>query len=116
VIRVLGLLLFVAACDPVWSIGVTVRSPSGAGLTDAILVLTGCPNQNEHDLGTVAELTDAAGEARVGGLGTAYPECAVTIAKPGYVTQQLTFTELCKGNLEDCDRSQHLDIALQPEP
>jgi hypothetical protein len=115
-VKRLILVFAVAGCDPVWQLQVKVRSPSDQPLEKAALMLTDCPRQNEHDLGTMTELTDASGEASVGGLGTEYPPCNVTIAKPGYVTQQTSFDLLCNGNREDCDRAQTQTITLQPQP
>ena len=114
--RTLFVLACLAGCDPVWQLNVTVKSPSGQPLEKAALMLTDCPRQNEHDSGTVVELTNGSGEAGVGGLGTEYPPCNVTIAKPGYVTQQTSFDQLCNNNREDCDRSQTKTITLQPQP
>jgi hypothetical protein len=111
-----GLVLALAGCDPVWGLNVSVRSPNGQPLEKTALILTDCPRQNEHDLGTVTQLTDTNGEAGVGGLGTAYPPCNVTIAKPGYVTQRTSFDQICNGNREDCDRVQTKTITLQPQP
>jgi hypothetical protein len=115
-VKRLLLVLVVAGCDPVWQLQVKVRSPTDQPLKKAALMLTDCPRQNEHDLGTMTELTNATGEASVGGLGTEYPPCNVTIAKPGYVTQQTSFDVLCNGNREDCDRVQTQTITLQPQP
>lgn len=114
--RTLLLAFAVAGCDPVWHLNVKVRSPAGAPLEKAALMLTDCPSQNEHDLGTVTALTDANGEAGVGGLGTQYPPCNVTIAKPGYVTQQTSFDQMCNNNREDCERVQTKTLTLQPQP
>jgi len=106
-----------AGCDPVWSLRVTVRSPAHAALERAALVLTGCEDQKEHDLGTVAALTDEEGKAVVGGLGDALPRsCAITVAKPGYATYQSSFRELCGGDTDDCYRVRDLDVTLTPVP
>jgi hypothetical protein len=114
--RMLLLSVVLAGCDPVWGLDVQVRSPINQPLEKAALILTDCPKQNEHDLGTVVELTDKNGAAGVGGAGTEYPPCNVTIAKPGYVTQQMSFDQLCNGNRDDCDRVQTTTITLQPQP
>jgi len=107
--------VLLAACDPVWSLRVAVRSPDGAKLEKAALVLTRCEQQEEHDLGTVAALTDANGEALVGGLGDTLPEsCEITVAKPGFKPYQSSFRKLCGGDTDHCDRSQHLDVELLP--
>ena len=114
--RFLAIAVVLAGCDPVWQLNVQVRSPNGQPLEKAALMLTDCPDQNQHDLGTMTELTDKNGEAGVGGLGTEYPPCSVTIAKPGYITQQTSFDQMCNGKREDCDRVQTKTITLQPQP
>ena len=107
--------LLLCACDPVWTVSVTVESPANEPLEGAALVLTGCPRQNEHDLGTLAAMTDLEGNASVGGLGIEYPgECTVTVARPSYATYQSTLLDLCEGDTDACDRSQHLDLVLAP--
>jgi hypothetical protein len=111
-----ALVLLVAGCDPVWQLNVQVRTPAGQPVEKAALILTDCPDQNQHDNGTVTELTDKNGEAGVGGLGWQYPPCNVTIAKPGYITQQTSFDQICNGNRDDCERVQTKTITLQPQP
>ncbi len=107
--------LLASGCDPIWNLSVTVRSPANQPVQDAALVLTGCPDQDTHDLGTVAAMTDSNGEASVGGLGTEYPKtCAITVAKPGFRSHQSSFAELCKGDTSNCDRTQHVDVVLEP--
>jgi hypothetical protein len=109
-------IVVLAGCDPIWELDVEVRSPSGQPLDKAALILTGCPNQNEHDNGSVVSLTDDQGKGGVGGLGFEYPACDVTIAKPGYVTQQTSFDQICNGNRGDCYRVKTKKITLQPQP
>lgn len=109
-------LLGLAACDPVFHFQVQVEDPAGAAIEGAVLVLTDCPRQNEHSLGTLAAMTDEGGEASVGSTGTSLPPCNVTVAKPGYFTQQFSFDELCGGNRDDCDRSQTMELVLEPTP
>lgn len=116
--RALGLFLVaaVAGCDPVWGLDVKVQSPAGQPIEKAALILTDCPDQNQHDNGSVAALTDKNGQAGVGGLGTEYPPCNVTIARQGYITQQTSFDQMCNGKRGDCDRVQTRTITLQPQP
>jgi len=114
--RALILAACITGCDPVWSYGVKVQSPAGQPIEKAALMLTDCPNQNEHDNGSVTALTDSKGEAEVGGLGTEFPKCNITIAKPGYFTQQTSFDRLCNSNREDCYRVRTDAITLQPQP
>jgi hypothetical protein len=108
-------LLCVAACDPVWSLDARVESEAGDPLENATLVLTECPKQNTHDLGTLAQLTDTDGQASAGGLGWCYPPCRVTIAKPGFQSVQFTFDEMCDGDRDDCDRVQSRTFVLVSE-
>jgi hypothetical protein len=116
-VRALAVALLLCGCDPVWNLTAEVTSTDGAPLEGAAVVLTGCPEQNEHDLGIVAAMTDSAGEAFVGGLGCQYPEtCAVTVAMPGFTTYQTTFVELCDGDVSDCHRSQTLGVVLEAIP
>jgi hypothetical protein len=101
--RIAACALLPCACDPVWTFDVTVESSANAPLEGAALVLTGCPRQNEHDLGTVA--------------GWEYPgDCTVTVARPGFASYQTTFLDVCEGDTGACDRSQHLDLVLAPVP
>jgi len=96
---------------------VTVRSAAQEPVSDAALVLTGCPRQNDHDLGTVAAMTDSQGVAMVGGAGSEYPqECTITVARPGFLTYQSSFVELCNDDTSNCDRSQEIVIVLEPVP
>jgi hypothetical protein len=115
-IRLVALVALLTGCDPIWQLNVNVRSPAGDPLDHAALILTDCPNQNQHDNGSMVSISDAGGEAGVGGLGTEYPKCNVTIAKPGYITQQTSFDQICNGKREDCDRVQTKTITLQPQP
>jgi hypothetical protein len=115
--RLIVCALLMAGCDPVWSLSVTVRSPSQEPLPDAALVLTGCPQQNDHDLGTVAALTDSQGVGTVGGAGSEYPqECTITVARPGFLTYQSSFAELCNDDTSNCDRGQEIVVVLEPVP
>ena len=112
--RWLAIIALAGCGTPVWSIRVKVTAPAGQPLADAVLVVTGCPRQNEHDLGTHAAMTDHRGEADIGAGGSQYPDCTITIARPGYTTRQFTLNELCRGDRENCDRSQHVDVVLAP--
>lgn len=114
--RCVAALAVFAACDPVFNLQVQVTDPAGAPVEDAVLVLTGCPRQNQHALGTLAAMTDRAGHAAVGGTGTTFPPCDVTVAKPGYRTRQFSFDELCHGDRESCDPIQAVDLVLEPSP
>jgi hypothetical protein len=108
--------LALGGCDPVWTLEVTATAPDGEPLAGAALVLTDCPEQNSHDLGTLAALTDADGEAFVGGLGSTYPPCDIAVAKPGYATWRSSFDQLCGGDRHDCHRARHLSLVLAPTP
>lgn len=108
--------LILCACDPVWHLDVTVQAVDGAPLVNAAVVLTGCPEQDTHDLGTVAAMTDRDGQAGVGGLGTAYPEsCQITVAHPGFASFESSFLELCRGDVSDCDRGQSITVVLEAQ-
>jgi hypothetical protein len=109
----LSIALLCAACDPVWSLRAKVRSAGGAPLHQAALAIT-CGPADTPGTGRAA-LSDATGEVQIGGLGWEPPaNCAMTIAKPGYRTHRLTFEELCAPkSLDDCDRSQQVDILLR---
>jgi hypothetical protein len=108
----LSIALLCAACDPVWSLRARVRAADGAPLRQAALAMT-CGPADTTRTGRAA-LSDANGEAMIGGLGWEPPaNCAMTIAKPGYRTHRVTFEELCAPkSLDDCDRSQKVDILL----
>lgn len=107
----LGGVTVACVCEPDGDAGAV----TGADGTAAIL--TGCPDQETHDLGTVAAMTDAQGNASVGGMGTEYPDsCAITVAKPGFRSYRSSFDELCHGDTGHCDRVQHVDVVLEPAP
>lgn len=115
--RLIVCALFMAGCDPVWSLSVTVQSATNERLPDAVLVLTGCPEQNDHDLGTVATMTDSQGQATVAGAGWEYPQtCTLTVAKPGFRTYQSSFAELCNDDTSNCDRTQEIVVVLEHSP
>jgi hypothetical protein len=115
-IRVAALVALLAGCDPIWELDVNVQTPSGQPLEKAALLLTECPEQNSHPDGNVVSLTDAKGNGGVAGMGFDYPMCNVTIAKPGYITQQISFDEICNGKRDDCYRVKTQTIVLQPQP
>jgi hypothetical protein len=117
VIRLVALVALLAGCDPIWALNVKVQTPTGEPIGKAALILTDCPDQNTHPDGSVVSLTDAKGEGGVAGMGFEYPPCNVTIAKPGYITQQTSFDQICSGKkLEDCYRVKTRTFVLQPQP
>ena len=114
--RLVVLVGLLTGCDPIWQLNVNVQTPAGEPIEKAALILTECPDQNEHPDGSVVSLTDAKGEGGVAGMGFDYPMCTVTIAKPGYITQQTSFDQICNGKREDCYRVKTKTIVLQPQP
>ncbi len=111
---VAALALACAACDPFFSLQVRVADPADVPVERAMVVLTNCPRQNVEASGEVAALTDAQGLAAISGLGSQYPDCEITVMRPGYQAWQGSFRELCDGDLAACDRVQTLPIVLAP--
>lgn len=109
-----AMLLSLAGCDPVWSLKATVVSPNKAPLPAAALAIT-CPPSSIRAVVTHAALTDARGDALLGGGASLPPGCVITVARPGYRTYTVTLETLCAPKpLDDCYRARRITVVLEP--
>ena len=114
--RAAVLLVALTACDPIWGAHVQVRDPGDRPVSDASVAVAcaeGSPFANsEHML----VRSTVQGRADVGGLGDRFPVgCDVFVAKPGYRTLRIRYTDICRNGPESCDRVFHFDLVLVPE-
>jgi hypothetical protein len=102
-----------AACDPIWGAHVAVRDPADRPVADASLAVA-CPEG--HAFGSSDHMlvrSTAQGRADVGGLGAQFPVgCDVFVAKPGYRTLRIRYTDICRNGPTSCDRVFHFDLVL----
>ena len=108
-----GLVAAVAlcGCDPTWGVTVRVEALSGMPVEDAVVAITGCEGAE-----TSATKTDANGEAGLAGPGHGPRPCLVTVAKPGYRTQQTPSTVVCGEALAECGPHVQLTFLLEEVP
>jgi hypothetical protein len=105
-----------AACDPMWGANVQLRDPGDRPIADASLAVA-CPegspfSSSDHML----VRSTAQGRADVNGLGDRFPVgCDVFVAKPGYRTLRIRYTDICRNGPTSCDRVFHFDLVLVPE-
>ena len=111
--RLAAFAVLLAACDPVWGAHTTLRDPSNQPIENAT-VSVACPDGTRY--GNVSVKSDRNGVADVGGIGTMFPVgCDLYIAKPGFRTQRIQYTELCPGGERHCERVFTFELVLQPE-
>lgn len=109
----LGLTL--AGCDPVWGVNVRVQHPGRMPVEDATVAVA-CA-EGVFASGRVVVRTQPDGSAQLGGIGSVFPVgCDVFVAKPGFVTQRIRYSDLCPGGPEGCDRVFAFDLVLSPVP
>lgn len=101
--------LFAAACDPVFTIQGSVKSPSSA-LAGADVTLS-CPSDPPVHL-----TTDALGRIAYHRMGTANPECRVLVSKPGFHPRELPLSEVCKAHFGVGCWGAQIDVELAPDP
>lgn len=80
---------------------VTVTTPAGTGVSDATVAWVCEPT------GDAGAVTDDAGAAELTIFNSEPKQCVVTVAKPGYHTQQLSVDELAEPvtvELQEIDR------------
>jgi hypothetical protein len=112
------LLAGLAACDPIWSAHTTLRDPDNRPIDNATVAVA-CTDGSIYaggNGGGMSVRSDHVGNAVVGGLGTQFPVgCDLYIAKPGFRTQRIRYTDICPGGPHDCDRVFSWDLVLEPE-
>lgn len=109
-----GVLVMLAACDPIWQMKGRVRDPSSRPVAEALVVL-GCPKDPRYGGVGPAVETDADGVTRVVGMGFDLPECDIFVLRPGYRTARIPFAKLCPEGRERCERTAHFEVVLEPE-
>jgi hypothetical protein len=113
--RAAALLVALAACDPIWGAHVAVRDPGNRPLADASVAVA-CPEGNAYASGRMLVRSTEQGRADVGGLGSVFPVgCDVFVAKSGYRTLRIRYTDICRHGPTECDRVFHFDLVLVPE-
>jgi hypothetical protein len=106
-------IVFVAACDPIWGIRVGVRDPANQPLP-AVTVWLAC--QLDDGVTGTAATTDSRGMTQIGGAGLSIPRgCDLFLVKPGQRTRRIRYRELCPTDPDRCDRTLDLDFVMQPE-
>lgn len=109
-----GVLVMLAACDPIWQMNARVRDPSSRPVAEAVVVL-GCPRDPRYGgTGPVAE-TDTDGVTQVTGMGFYLPECDVFVVRPGYRTHRIPYAQLCPEGRERCERTARFEVVLEPQ-
>jgi hypothetical protein len=108
-------LVGLAACDPIWGVHTTLRDPANHPIEDATLAVA-CDGNVYSGGANMSVRSDRDGVAHVGGLGSQYPVgCDVYVAKPGFQTQRIRYTDICPGGPRNCDRVFRWDLVLEPE-
>jgi hypothetical protein len=108
------LALGLGACDPIWGVNVGVRNASNQAVENATVAVA-CAEGTYYGTEMSAR-SDAKGQTRIGGLGSRFPVgCDVFVAKPGFRTHRIRYTEICPEGPERCDRVFRFDLVLQPE-
>ena len=111
--RPAGLLVLLAACDPVWGVNVRVQHPHRGAIEDATVAVA-CA-EGHFAAGSMAVRTTPDGSAHVGGIGGMFPVgCDVFVAKPDFTTQRIRYQDLCPNGPEGCDRVFAFDLVLLP--
>ncbi len=110
-----ALLVFTAACDPFWGARVTLHDQANRPVETATVAVA-CDEGSAHPVTGMAVLSDNAGNAQVGGLGSQFPVgCDLFIAKPGYTTQRIRYRDLCPQGPRGCERVFDFALVLEPE-
>jgi len=111
-----ALLVALAACDPIWAARVDVRDPANRPVEDATLAVA-CPEGNAFsNTSRMMVRSTPQGHAEVGSIGAQFPVgCDVFVAKPGYRTLRIRYSDLCRNGPASCDRVFHFDLVLAPE-
>ncbi len=112
----LGLLLFVAACDPVWGAKVALRDPTSRAIDDATLAIACNDSTPYAKYSSMSVRSKRDGSAFVGSIGGQFPVgCDIFVAKPGFRTHHIAYRELCPNGPEGCNRYFEFDLVLEPE-
>lgn len=107
-------ILGLAACDPIWGVGVKLRDPDNRPVETATVAVA-CSSAFIGQ-GSMAVHSDHTGVAHVGGMGSQFPrDCDVYIAKPGFRTQRIRYGDICPNGPNNCDRVFEFDLMLEPE-
>jgi hypothetical protein len=114
-VRAALLLVALAACDPIWGAHVQLRDPADVAVADANVAVA-CPQGSPFADGHMLVRSTAQGRADVVGMGDRFPVgCDVFVAKPGYRTLRIRYTDICRNGPSSCDRVFHFDLVLVPE-
>ncbi len=110
------LVLGLAACDPMWGAKVTLRDPTSRAIDDATLAVA-CNDSTPHArYSSMAVRTRRDGTATVGSIGGQFPVgCDVFIAKPGFRTHRIAYSDLCPNGPDGCKRFFEFDLVLEPD-
>jgi len=107
------MLVVLAACDPIWGVHAQIRDPNSRPVEDATVAVA-CPDGSDS-YGSMAVHTDQTGAAQLGGLGSIFPVgCDIFIAKPGFKTQRIRYSDICPAGANDCKRVFDYDLILEP--
>jgi hypothetical protein len=113
--RAAALLVFLAACDPIWGANVTLRGPDRRPIEDATVAVA-CLDGQYYSSSNMAARTKRDGTGFVGSIGGRFPVgCDVFVAKPGYRTHQVKYRDFCPSGPDHCDRVFTFDLILEPE-
>jgi hypothetical protein len=102
---------FTAACDPVWTVRVKVRTPENQALEGAAVGVV-CSGSARGASGATHSGPD--GVARIGNIGYFASGCDVSIAAPGYKTVVIRHDELCRDR--DCSHGTDIEATLLRRP
>ena len=103
------------ACDPIWSVHMKLRDPANQPVETATLAVA-CADEHSYPPAALGVRSNASGEANVGGLGFDFPVgCDIYVAKPGFRTQRIRYSELCPDGPHGCTRAFSFDLVLEPE-
>ena len=113
--RAAGLLVALAACDPIWAAHIDLRDPADRPVEDATVAVA-CPEGTAFaNSARMLVRSTANGHADVTNFGSVFPVgCDVFVVKPGYRTLRIRYTDLCPDGPSSCDRVFHFDLVLEP--
>ncbi|MCW5808010.1 MAG: carboxypeptidase regulatory-like domain-containing protein [Deltaproteobacteria bacterium] len=104
-----------AGCDPIWNARVTLHDPAHQPVPQASVALDCARNARLKQLERTV-MSDAAGKASVGGMGTQFPvDCDVVITKAGFQPFTIAYRDLCPNGPKGCDRVFERAVVLQQQ-
>jgi len=112
--RLLVILLAVAACDPIWNVHARLRDPTSRPIV-AVTLAVACASDQPQIGSDKSQLSDYQGNVEVSGLGAEFPVgCDIYIAKPGFQTERIRYRELCLDGPAGCKRVFDFEMMLVP--